>query len=186
MITGRPASVVSIVFGAWFIASELWSITARYPPLDVGIPGWLDLGVGSAFLVYGIRTWRPAQAPPAGDAVMDTFPDTIPDARTGRVVPVDEAGRPARSGFERLFIFYLKFLVLLPGAVASAGWGLAVLLGCRMSGANLNVYGCAPAPAILMHLALWFGLFFLVMTGPFIPLTIVYAIERLGRPRRSR
>lgn len=155
------------------------------PPICIGtamlLPFWLGTlslsnvlnlfqgAVGLGLIIFGVKCLFVA-SPPA---------DTSLD-RDSQAPQTKLEIEPERSPFERLYILYINFLILLPGLVAALCWAVAFqLMGCEMSGASTEVHGCGAFGKGVTYLFVFSSMLLFAMVTVLVPVTIVYLLCRL-------
>lgn len=170
----RLAVLAAIALGAWLIIPAFQDGVRDFPRLSPS--GVIDLIVGVALVVFGLRSRNPTPRP-APQAGSSAFPDTVLDGDRESERRLSAEQGASSSGLERWLVFHFKYLLALPAGLAVVCWGSAVLLGCTMSGVTVDFHGCAPGGSFLAHVALWSAIFLLVTIGLMVPALILLVLK---------
>lgn len=171
----RLAVLAAIALGAWLIIPTLQQWVRDFPRLSPF--GVVDLIVGVALVVFGLRSWNPAQPKPAPQATPSAFPDTVVEGDGEAERLLSEKQGASSSGLERGLVFYFKYLLALPAGLVVVCWGAAILRGCTMSWVTMDFHGCAPGGSFLAHVALWSAIFLVVTIGLMAPAMILLVLK---------
>lgn len=130
--------------------------------------------VGVLLVGYGVARWGTADAPDK------TLP---PDGAQSLALP----HKPEKTAFDKYYWLFVNYLIFLPGAIALVCWTLSFkLIGCEMSSASMEVYGCSPFGRAIAYVYLYSAILVAVMLTVFVPVTVVYLAQSSGRKPSSR
>ncbi len=157
-------SILPICIGAGMSAPVLFGNSSMS-----NIVNAIQALVGLILVGFGVLCWFKADAP--ANASLEDH-SGLPRA----------PAQSKKTTFERVYLLYFKYLLLLPGAVALTCWTVSFkLIGCGMSGASMEIYGCGLLGTMTVYLYLYAVMLLAAMLTFFIPVTVVYLVQVLRK-----